>query len=129
MPIRGEIMKTKWTAPFASVFSSVLAIICPLCIPALGAFLASVGLGFALNVKFLQSVLVLLLLLAVISLGWSATKHKKWWILIAGILGAASIYVGRYIWLNQILMMSGAVVLIGTSVINLRLKANCKRCP
>jgi hypothetical protein len=123
------MMKTKWTAPFASLFSSAVAVICPLCIPALGAFLASVGLGFALNVRFLQSLLVVLLLLAVGSLAWAVKGHRQWWILIAGILGAVLIYVGRYIWFSQILMGSGAILLIGMSLVNLRLKVNCKRCP
>ena len=123
------MIKTKWTAPFASLFSSVVAIVCPLCIPAAGAFLASVGLGFALNVRFLQSLLVVLLLLAVGSLAWSTKGHRQRWVLIAGILGAVLIYVGRYIWLNQILMGSGAILLIGISLINLRLKMSCKRCP
>ena len=121
-------MKTKWTASFASLFSSLLAIVCPLCIPALGAFLASVGLGFALNVQFLQSLLVVLLLLAVGSLFWSANGHKQWWIVALGILGAALIYAGRYVWFSQMLMGIGAVILIGISIVNIRLKASCKRC-
>ncbi len=121
-------MNTKWTAQLASLFSSVLAIICPLCIPALGAFLASIGLGFALHVQFLHSLLVVLLFLAVGSLAWSVKIHGKGWILIAGILGAVLIYAGRYMWFNPILMGIGAVLLIGVSLINLRLKGNCKRC-
>lgn len=123
------MMKTKWTAPFASLFSSLLAIVCPLCIPALGAFLASMGLGFALNVKFLQSLLVVLLLVAVGSLSWSAKGHRQWWIVVVGIFGAVVIYAGRYVWFSQILMGIGAVILIGISIVNLRLKASCKRCP
>jgi len=121
-------MKFKWTAPFASLFSSFLAIICPLCIPAFGAFLASVGLGFALNVQFLQSTLIVLLVLAVGSLAWSAMGHKKWWVLIVGIFGTVLIYMGRYIWFSQTLVGIGAVLLIGISVINLRLKVRCKQC-
>ena len=122
-------MKAKWTAPLASLFSSVVAIVCPLCISAAGAFLASVGLGFALNVRFLQSLLVLLLFLAVGSLAWSASRHKHWWVLAVGFFGAALIYAGRYVWFSPILMASGAVLLIGISVINLRLKAGCNQCP
>ncbi|PIQ86114.1 MAG: hypothetical protein COV74_06020 [Candidatus Omnitrophica bacterium CG11_big_fil_rev_8_21_14_0_20_45_26] len=122
-------MKAKWTVPFASLLSSILAVMCPLCIPALGAFLASVGLGFALNVQFLQSLLIVLLILAVGSLAWSVYRHKQWRVLIAGCLGAVLIYIGRYVWFSQILMGSGAFLLIGVSVVNLRLKANCKQCP
>jgi hypothetical protein len=121
-------MKVKWTTPIASFFSSLLAIVCPLCIPTLGAFLASVGLGFALNVRFLRSLLVGLLVLAVTSLAWSIKYHGKWIILLPAITGAGLIYAGRYLWFNTILMWLGAIVLIVTSVINLRLKANCEQC-
>jgi hypothetical protein len=121
-------MKTKWTAPAASFFSSLLAIVCPLCIPALGAFLASVGLGFALNIWFLQSLLAGLLVLAVGSLAWSIKYHAKRSILITGIGGAALIYLGRYLWFNTLVVWLGVAMLIGTSVINLWLKTNCNRC-
>jgi len=121
-------MKTKWTAPLVSIFSSIVSIVCPLCIPSVGAFLASVGLGFALNVRFLQSLLILLLISAVGSLAWSSSRHKCWWVLVAGFLGAALIYAGRYVWFSQILMGSGAFLLVGVSVINLRLKAGCQQC-
>ena len=122
-------MKPKWTAPFASTVSSLLAIVCPLCIPAFGAFLASVGLGFALNVQFLRSLLVALLLVAIVSLALSTKGHGRRWVLGVGILGAALIYAWRYVWFSQILMGTGAAILIGISIINLRLKARCKQCP
>lgn len=121
-------MKSKWAASASSIFSSIIAVICPLCIPALGAFLASVGLGFALSVRFLQSLLIVLLILAVGSLAWSVKQHGRWWMLVIGILGAVLIYAGRYIWFSQTIMISGTVLLIGTSLINLRLKASCKQC-
>jgi len=37
----------RWLAAVASFLSSAVAIVCPLCIPALGSLLAGVGLGFA----------------------------------------------------------------------------------
>lgn len=46
--------KPKWVAQITSVLSVLVASVCPLCIPALGALLASVGLGFAVKVTFLQ---------------------------------------------------------------------------
>src|SRR3989338_7729834 len=113
-------MKTKWTAPFASLFSSVLAIVCPLCIPALGAFLASVGLGFALKLEVLKGLLIFFLAAALLSLGWSVKLHRNWKIFFLGLAGAVLIYAGRHIWFNVVLMWAGAMVLIGTSVWNLR---------
>ena len=121
-------MKATWTAQIASFCSALVAIVCPLCLPALGAFLASVGLGFALNVSFLKSLLVILLALAVGSLAWSAKLHKQWWVVLAGVVGAALIYTGRYLWFSPLLMWSGAIAVIGVSILNFRIKAACKRC-
>ena len=121
-------MKSKGLAQVASFFSATLALLCPLCIPAVGAFLASIGLGFALNVTFLRSLLVVLLLAAVASLVWSAKLHGRWMVVIMGVIGAATIYIGRYVWFNQILMGIGALILIGISILNFRFKIACKKC-
>ncbi|MCA9407962.1 MAG: MerC family mercury resistance protein [Candidatus Omnitrophica bacterium] len=117
--------KPKWLAQIASVFSALVAIVCPLCIPALGAFLASIGLGFAVRVSFLQPFLIILLLISLGSLAWSARLHKQWWILLIGVVGAFGIYAGRYIWFSLPLMYGGAFLLIGISIVNFKLKLSC----
>jgi hypothetical protein len=117
--------KPKWAAQIASVLSALVAIVCPLCIPALGAFLASVGLGFAVSIAFLQSFLITLLVLSFGSLAWSVRLHKQWWVLGFGAIGAFGIYAGRYIWFSQLLMYTGAFFLIGTSLVNFKLKVSC----
>lgn len=117
--------KPKWAAQIASVFSALVAIVCPLCIPALGAFLASVGLGFAVSVTFLQPFLIVLLLVSLASLAWSVRLHKQWWVIVVGTIGAIGIYTGRYIWFSQLLMYAGAFLLIGISLVNFKLKISC----
>jgi len=123
-------MKTvsEWSAQIAAFFSGAVAIVCPLCIPALGAFLASVGLGFALNVAFLRSLLIVFLSLAVLSLAWSSKAHGRWWVFVLGLIAAAGIYIGRYVWFSQWLMVVSAGFLIGISVLNFRFKKICGRC-
>jgi hypothetical protein len=121
-------MKSTWTAQISSVFSALVAVVCPLCIPAFGAFLASVGLGFAVSVGFLQSLLVILLFLAILALAWSARIHKNWWVVIVGLIGGGLIYAGRYLWFSQILMVIGAVILVGISILNFRMKLRCGKC-
>ncbi len=117
--------KPKWVAQITSVLSALVAIVCPLCIPALGAFLASVGLGFAVSVSFLQPFLIVLLLISLTSLAWAVRLHKQWWVLVVGVIGAFGIYAGRYIWFSQLLMYVGAFLLIGISLANFRLKISC----
>lgn len=118
----------KQIAPIASVLSSVLAIVCPLCVPALGALLASVGLGFALKLQVVKGALILFLAIALLSLAWSCRFHKNWKIFILGLFGAILIYAGRHIWFSILLMWIGAIVLIGASVWNSVAKSRCHQC-
>jgi len=118
----------KGIAPVASVFSSIVAIVCPLCIPALGALLASVGLGVALKLEVLKGLLIFFLGSALLSLGWSLRFHRKWGIFLLGLAGAILIYAGRHIWFNVLLMWTGAAMLIGASLWNLSAKSGCRQC-
>ena len=118
----------RWLSAPASLLSSAVAILCPVCIPAIGAFLASLGLGFAVSTAFLQPALIVLLLVNLAALARSAVLHRHWWVLAAGLAGGASIYAGRYLWFSSPLMWTGAVILIGTALINFRLKRRCSQC-
>jgi len=121
-----QAAKPKWAAQIASVFSALVAIVCPVCIPAVGAFLASIGLGFAVSVSFLKPFLILLLLISLGSLAWAARLHKQWQVLAVGAIGAFGIYAGKYLWFSLWLMYAGAFLLIGVSLINFKLQASCK---
>lgn len=118
----------KQIAPVASFLSSVVAIVCPLCIPALGAFLASVGLGVALKLEVLRGLLIFFLGAALSSLAWSFRFHRNWKIFLLGLAGAIMIYAGRHIWFSVPLMWTGALMLIGASLWNLVAKSGCRRC-
>jgi len=118
----------RWLSAPASLLSSAVAILCPVCIPAIGAFLASLGLGFAASITFLQPALIVLLAVNLAGLAGSAAQHHHWWVLAAGLAGGAAIYAGRYLWFSGPLMWAGAAILIGTALINFRLKRRCSQC-
>ena len=116
----------QWLSGIAPVLSSAAAMVCPVCIPALGALLASIGLGFAVSIDFMRGLLVVLLAVSVGSLVWATRLHRCWWVLAVGIAGAALLYAGRHIWFSVPLMWTGATTLIGASVLNVRVKrASC----
>lgn len=120
---------SKLIAPVASIVSSGLALVCPLCIPALGPLLASLGLGFVLKFEVIRGLLIFFLGGVVVSLAWSLRLHRKKKIFILGLMGAVLIYAGRYVWFNVSWMWGGAAILIGASIWNLWAKSGCKQCP
>jgi len=120
---------------FGSFGSAFTAGLCPVCIPALGAFLSSIGLGFLVQEAVLKPILIGFLFLAVAGFAWSYFKvHKKLLPLILGALFAIGVYVGRYVLIgtvvNSIIMYGSIVGIIGVSIWNLRLKkrASCPSC-
>jgi len=119
--------RTKWLGGIASVLSSMAGIHCPFCIPALGALLTSIGLG-AVATQVMHGVLIALLSVSVGSLAWAAKFHRRWWVLPAGTIGAAAVYAGRYVWFEPVVMWLGVAALVGTSLVNLRIKRACCRC-
>jgi hypothetical protein len=130
---RDASARGKWLGGFASVLASAVGLACPACIPALASLLASLGIGLAAKEQFVRPLLVALLVAAVGAFAWSAKLHRQWWIVATGVAGGALVYLGRYfgfgeLWMNQAALWAGTAVLIGTSVINLRLKRGCSGC-
>ena len=123
---------------FASIgsFGSALVVgLCPVCIPAIGALLSSIGLGFLINEKVLKPVLIIFLATALSGFLWSYLKeHKKIGPLLMGIIMGGALYIGRYIYigptLNLVLMYGGIAGILGASVWNifLRKKVPCAAC-
>jgi len=117
-------------------FGAALTVgLCPVCIPAIGAFLASIGLGFLVQESVLRPALFIFLAAAISGLLWSYLKeHGKIWPLIGGILMGITLYAGRYVYfgavINQILMYGGITGIIAVSIWNLKLRksASCPAC-
>ena len=123
----------RWLGGLAAVFSSAVGAVCPACIPAVGSLLAAIGLGFAAKEQFMHPLLIVFLSTGIGSLAWATRRHRRRWILGAGIVGAVLLYAGRYVWLgepgiNQIATWAGVVTLLGASLANFRVKRGCNRC-
>lgn len=126
--------KSGWLGGVTSLLASAVALVCPACIPAFASLLASLGIGLAAKEQFIRPLLVGLLALAVASFAWSAKLHRHWWVVATGIVGGVLVYLGRYylgfgeLWMNQAATWLGTGVLIGTALVNLRLKRGCPQC-
>lgn len=103
---------TQW---FASV-GGVLAVIapkglCPICVAASGGLLASLGLGFLAVEANIRWILAVTLSLGLLGLVLSARRHRRWWTVALGTLGALLAMSGRLA-LVSALLYGGMVLLM-----------------
>lgn len=132
--MKGHEKKKSWLAILGSIGSAVTVGFCPICIPAIGTLLSTIGLGFLVNEAVLQPLLIALILMAWFGYVWSFIKeHRVIYPLILGIAAGTSLYVGRYVYLggtlNAVLMYGGVIAMIGASVWNLILRKRVTKCP
>jgi len=132
---KNEARKAGVIAQIGSIASAITVGFCPICIPAIGAFLSAVGLGFLVRESVLKPVLIAFLLLTVGGLYWSYRKeHRNILPFLFGALLALALYISRYVYLgsrlNSILMWGSITGIVAVSVWNLTLRKSgaCAAC-
>lgn len=135
--IQSKLMKKAGSqgffASFGSIGSGLVVGLCPICIPAIGTFLASIGLGALVTIKVLEPLLIGLLFIAISGLYQSYRKeHGRLGPLVLGSVMALAMYIGKYVYFNNLFLIYGSIPgLIGATVWNLKLrnKVLCGACP
>ncbi len=122
-------------ASIGSLGSAFTVGLCPICVPAIGALLSSIGLGFLTKEAVLKPILIVFLVIALSGFLWSYLKeHRNIGPLFFGAIMGAALYVGRYVYIgpsiNMILMYGGVAGIIGASIWNIYLRKNapCSAC-
>jgi hypothetical protein len=122
-------------ASSGSLGSILTIILCPVCKPALAAFLGTLGLGFFNQTGVMQSILILFLIVSIGGFFLSYLKiHNNIMPFLISLMMAISIYLGRYVYFgsteNNILTYGGIIGLILISIWNFTLKkpSSCKAC-
>ncbi len=116
-----------------SIFASLTVGFCPLCIPAVGAFLSAIGLGFLVRGSSEKFLIIGFLFIALFGFFWSYLKeHRNIWPLILGVIFAVGLYVSRYfdISINGPVEVVSIAGLVATSIWNILLKRrnSCVTC-
>ena len=106
--------------------------LCPVCIPAIGALLSSIGLGFLVNETVLRPLLVGFIASSWFGFGWSYFRERgSPYPGVLGVLAGLGLYVGRYAYLggtwNAVLMYGGVAAMITASVWNLALRRKSRK--
>lgn len=118
---------------FGAVFSAAAVGLCPVCIPAIGAFLSAIGMGFLVQEVVLKPLLLVFLGISLFGFFWSYLReHGSLGPFFAGLLFAAGLYVSRYVYLgatiNSELMYASIAGIVAVSIWNMRLKKKSECC-
>ena len=106
-----------------------LAVFCPVCIPAIGAFLGSLGISVLALSATIHPLLVVFLGLALLRLVLGFRRHRKPWPLLVGILGAFGLYAGKWLVISLPILYAGAALLIVSSLADTVLGRRASACP
>ena len=106
-----------------------LAVFCPVCIPAIGAFLGSLGLSVLALSAVIHPLLVVFLGLALLRLVLGYRRHRTPWPLLGGVLGVAGLYAGKWLVFSLPILYAGAALLIASSLADTVLGRRVSACP
>jgi len=101
-----------------------LGVFCPICIPAISAFLASMGLGVLTNVSVLWVLVVILSGLLILGLLFGTHRHGNSLPLLLGVIGSFGVALGAYVLFRPLVTNLGVAAVVAATVWNLVL---CKR--
>ena len=105
-----------------------LGLVCPVCIPTVGAFLASIGLTVLVSASVLKPLLIFFLAVAAIGFVAGYRKHRIVWPFMGAVAGAAALYAGRWVLFSTPLIYAGAGAFLVSSVANTILRRRSKSC-
>ena len=122
----------RWPGLFAAAPGALAALLptCPFCWPLYAGTLSAVGLGFLLDQQHMLPLAGILLLLTLAPLGYKARARRGYGPLLAGIFGAGTILLGKFVWVFDVLLYAGLAALLGATVWNIwpQKTQSCPRC-
>ena len=121
-PTKGK----NWLRSLAMIPGALLPLLpsatCPVCAAAYAGLFSAVGLGFLFREQVLAPLIVVFLMTGILTVAWSTSSHRRPGPLLATLLGSAAVVAGRLVWNIQLVMYSGAALLIAAVLWNLWLK-------
>lgn len=113
---------TGWRSWLAVLPAAGIALLpkitCPLCWPAYAGLLGSIGLGFLTQTVYLLPLTVIFLVVAVAALGFRAQRRRGYGPFLTGLVAAAVVIAGKFVFGSDPSMYGGIALLIGASVWN-----------
>src|SRR5579883_853666 len=89
---------------------------CPACWPAYAGLLSSVGLGFLISSVYLLPLTAAFLLLALVALTFRAKQRHGYGPSLLGVVGAAGVLLGKFVWESNLAMQGAVGLHLGASL-------------
>jgi hypothetical protein len=100
------------------VFSFLPNLACPACWPAYAGLLSSLGLGFLIDAAYLVPLTALFLALALAALAFRARNRRGYGPFAVGLLAAALVLLGKFLFSSSPIAYSGTGLLLAASIWN-----------
>jgi len=105
---------------------------CPACWPAYAGLLSSFGIGFFDYTPYILPAMALFIVIAIFALAYKAKQRRGYQPLYLGLVASGILLSSKFYWDNDIMMWTGLVLLISSSLWNTWPKqsaeANCPAC-
>lgn len=119
---KADSRKAGWMSSLATlpgIGAALLPVgLCPACWPAYAGVLSALGLGFLFKTTYLLPVTALFLLVAVGMLAFRARSRRGYRPLIVGLAASAIVLVGKFVFVSDVAMYGGIVLLVAASIWN-----------
>ncbi|MCA9387728.1 MAG: MerC domain-containing protein [Candidatus Andersenbacteria bacterium] len=102
----------------STILVTLLAVICPACIPAYAAFFSAIGIGFLNDISVMRPLMAVLLLVAVVALAWDIKVHKSWIPLVFGVIGGVLVWLFRFYYFRPEWITAGVALLVFATTAN-----------
>lgn len=113
-----NILSTASTMP--GIITALLPkIVCPFCWPVYAGIMSAFGVSITSYSRYLLPLTAILLMLALIGLGFKASQRWGYKPFIVGIAGALLIMAGKFYWGSDVLLYVGVTMLLGASIWNI----------
>jgi len=116
-----EASRFHWRSLAAALpsLAAVLPVLhCPACWPAYAGVLTALGLGFLFQATYLLPITSVLLLLALLALGYRASTRHGYLPLILGVIAVTAIILGKFLLTSNLALYAGLTFLFVASIWN-----------
>jgi len=112
----------KWrnfTAALPAIGAAALPkLTCPACWPAYSGLLSAAGISFINYTPYLLPLMVLFVGVSLLALGWGAQRRRGYGPLFAGLVAAAGMILGKFMFDSDVAMYAGVAILMAASLWN-----------